>query len=479
MLERASRSERPSARRTWLGRPEPLAQAEPAEKATSRTSEISRAASMPVAAEVEIAVIALLGRAVERPARAERSQRASPQRARHGRDRPRAARPAAAPPRRSRRTAPATACPSACRPPARRRGAAARARPRRGPTARRCPWARGSCARRRATMSQAPSGIGTRPKPWTASQKNSAPAAARDRGELGDRLDHADLVVDQHRRDEAGAVVDRGCGERRDRPGRRGRPAGSSTSKPCPLEPFDRVEHAGMLGRERDDPRRSAGSRAAAPFSAQLTASVAPEVKIEPARPAPPQRRRDLLARHLDRGRRLAAEPVRAVRIGEAGPRARAASPPPLRARAASSPDNRDRSCRAPRRFAAQRAPLRRARRRSRPRWSSRPKLTRITSRAAVLAPAHGGQHMAGLEAARRAGAAGRDGDAGEVELDQLRGAGHARHPIGSRWSAIRGASPATTSPPAATIAVVEPRAQPLRLARTSRDRPRAPRRSR
>ena len=40
--ERASRSERPSARSTWLGRPEPLAQALPSEKAMSRKFAINR-----------------------------------------------------------------------------------------------------------------------------------------------------------------------------------------------------------------------------------------------------------------------------------------------------------------------------------------------------------------------------------------------------------------------------------------------------
>ena len=34
-----------------------------------------------------------------------------------------------------------------------------------------------------------------------------------------------------------------------------------------------------MFGREGDDPAPGGGSRAAAPFSAQLAASVAPEVK--------------------------------------------------------------------------------------------------------------------------------------------------------------------------------------------------------
>ena len=37
----------PIARSTWLGRPDPLAQAEPAEKAMSRNSDMRRATSSP------------------------------------------------------------------------------------------------------------------------------------------------------------------------------------------------------------------------------------------------------------------------------------------------------------------------------------------------------------------------------------------------------------------------------------------------
>ena len=36
MLDRASLSLRPSADKTWLGRPDPLAQADPADKATNK-----------------------------------------------------------------------------------------------------------------------------------------------------------------------------------------------------------------------------------------------------------------------------------------------------------------------------------------------------------------------------------------------------------------------------------------------------------
>ncbi len=42
MLDRACASLRPIARSTWLDRPDPLAQADPAEKAISRNADISR-----------------------------------------------------------------------------------------------------------------------------------------------------------------------------------------------------------------------------------------------------------------------------------------------------------------------------------------------------------------------------------------------------------------------------------------------------
>ena len=56
-------------------------------KRSPRSSEISRAASMPSRADVEIAVIAALGGAVERPAVAEASRAPAPRAARHGHDR--------------------------------------------------------------------------------------------------------------------------------------------------------------------------------------------------------------------------------------------------------------------------------------------------------------------------------------------------------------------------------------------------------
>ena len=67
-----------------------------------------------------------------------------------------------------------------------------------------------------------------------------------------------------------------------------------------------------MFGRERDDARR----RLAMPLIAQLSASVAPPVKI--TRPPGRQQRRDLLARDLDRRLGRAARAVRRMRVGEA-----------------------------------------------------------------------------------------------------------------------------------------------------------------
>ena len=69
------------------------------------------------------------------------------------------------------------------------------------------------------------------------------------------------------------------------------------------------------------------------------------------------------------------------------------------------------------------RARRRRTRRPPPPSWS-RPKLTRITSRPARLAPAHRGEDVAGPQAAARARAARRYREAGEVETDQLCGGG-------------------------------------------------------
>lgn len=90
---------------------------------------------------------------------------------------------------------------------------------------------------------------------------------AGDGGHVGDRLNDADLVVDEHRGDEAGPTVDpiREEIEINETVG----PDGEDVSlESLPAEPFHRIEHAGMFGGKRDNlaprvgqPRRRALQR--------------------------------------------------------------------------------------------------------------------------------------------------------------------------------------------------------------------------
>ena len=106
-------------------------------------------------------------------------------------------------------------------------------------------------------------------------------------------------------------VVDRGS-RRRSRSTRPSAPTGRiSTSKPCAAEPFDRVEHAGMLGGEGDDPAPVLGQPRSGALQRPVGRLGRARGEIELARRSPsPSARRDLLPRHLDRRGRLAAEPV-------------------------------------------------------------------------------------------------------------------------------------------------------------------------
>ena len=74
----------------------------------------------------------------------------------------------------------------------------------------------------------------------------------RDPRNLADRLDHADLIVDQHRRDQQRPGVDRLLDQVEiDQPVWPDRQADDLEAPP--FEPFERIEHRGMLGRRRDD----------------------------------------------------------------------------------------------------------------------------------------------------------------------------------------------------------------------------------
>ena len=75
---------------------------------------------------------------------------------------------------------------------------------------------------------------------------------AADRGDLAERLEHADLVVRRHHRDDGGALVDRVAALFRDRPGRRHRRRGGD-AETVALQRLRRFEHAFMLGRDGDD----------------------------------------------------------------------------------------------------------------------------------------------------------------------------------------------------------------------------------
>ena len=96
-----------------------------------------------------------------------------------------------------------------------------------------------------------PSGIGSRPKPWTASHSISAPACVRHPRQLGDRLDHADLIVDQHHRDHGGLVVDHRLGHV-EIDQAVGADLKADDLDALAFEPFGGVEHRGMLGRDGD-----------------------------------------------------------------------------------------------------------------------------------------------------------------------------------------------------------------------------------
>ena len=224
-------------------------------------------------------MIAALGAAVDGPARPERLDRRFPQPLDMVVIARRNGRPRASPRRRSRRTAPATTSPSACPAPARRRGSAVPAPRPCASTGRRFPSARGSCARR------------SRPGPARREMRQPAErldriaqhqraARMRHARDLGDRLDHADLVVDHHHRDQQHAFVELAPRDGRGRAARPARPEAPSRSMPCPASHSQRVEHGGMLGGDVMIRLRClARAFSTVPLSAQLSASVALPVK--------------------------------------------------------------------------------------------------------------------------------------------------------------------------------------------------------
>ena len=205
-----------------------------------------------------------------------------------------------------------------------------------------------------------------------------------------------------------------------------------------------------MLGGDRDDSVRPLGAFSTVPFSAQFSASVALPVKatLPPVSPIAPST--------CARATSIAASASRPQREGECGlanrPRSRDASPSPLRARPASSPDNRDRSCRLRLGAVRDAAPL-----------GEKavdiglagggPKLTRMTAAGDLGRDAHRGEHALGFmlpdEQALPADTAIPARSSCTSASALPRRAWRRR-----RWSAMRGAPRAITTPPAAAIAV-------------------------
>jgi hypothetical protein len=129
-----------------------------------------------------------------------------------------------------------------------------------------------------ATMSQAPRGSSTRPKPWTASQKTSAPRARaiREISATGWITPISLLTSMTATRPVPSPIRSAACAAWTTPSD----PTGSnSTSHPSPLS-HSTVSRTQACSVATVTIRRlPSGSRAAPPFKAQFAASVAPEVK--------------------------------------------------------------------------------------------------------------------------------------------------------------------------------------------------------
>ena len=152
------------------------------------------------------------------------------------------------------------------------------------------PPARGTCgARRQRGHAQA---RGSRPAPGRPpARRRCGPGRPRDpprpRGQLGDGLDRAGLVVGEHQ----GRQPRRRAGRRRPSPGvgqaLGRRPPGRSTANPRCLQPRDRLGDGRVLDRAGDDRPGRAPRPSARPKIARLFASVPPEVKTTSSGSAP------------------------------------------------------------------------------------------------------------------------------------------------------------------------------------------------
>ena len=210
------------------------------------------------AAEPEVRVARDLGRRVAvlervRDRGAQAVDQPVAQSRRCARRRRRAPRASPAAPRPSRPRRRRSTCRNADRLPARRLRSAARARRRRARPARRCPWDRRTCAPRsppdrrcgrRATDVEPRDGLHR-----VGVHQRARRAVAHPGDDLVERLDRADLVVDEHHRHEHGA---RRRARRRGRRGRRRRSPATRPSRPgSPRPPGDRTTRARPCARTR------------------------------------------------------------------------------------------------------------------------------------------------------------------------------------------------------------------------------------
>ena len=133
-------------------------------------------------------------------------------------------------------------------------------------------------------------------------------ALAHERGDLGERLDDAGLVVDEHHGDDRGALVERGR-ERVEVDATVGTGTDRRDAEALALEPVAAPRTALCSIPVVTTPSPVPRSRAiqAAPFTARLSASLPLPVNTI-SRGRAPQRAGDRLARRFERGLRRARD---------------------------------------------------------------------------------------------------------------------------------------------------------------------------
>ena len=202
-----------------------------------------------------------------------------------------------------------------------------------------------------------PSGIASRPNPWTASHSISAPAwCAICASSATGWMTPISLLTSMTATRAIWSSIAASAISRSTRPSPPTWQANDLDA--LPLQPFGGIEHRGMLGRDGDQlaALRLLERSFQRPVERFGRAGGEGEAAASQA-----ERLLDPVAGHFDRRGRLAAPARRADADWRISPRSTDASPRPPRARPASSPDNRDRSCRALSRTAIRRHSARKA----------------------------------------------------------------------------------------------------------------------